>query len=297
MAISSAEKRIRAGLALTRILNAYLPVSIAQWVIRKSTERVSLTDGIQREAVNANGVPCEWLIPKAGRDEWVLLYIHGGGFIYGLSSLHLEMTAYLAKKMGIRVLMVDYRLAPEHPFPAALDNCVTAYRWLLQQGFPSDHIAIAGDSAGGNLTITTMLQLRDSDIPLPGAAACLSPVTDLSNKESLFQTQYDAVLHPRASRFMNASYLAGQDARNPLISPVFGDLQGLPPMLIHAGEEEILRDDAIRIAALAEEADVSVQLEIYPRMWHVWQLFLSLPQAVQSLDAIAHFIKRHLDET
>ncbi|MAU09290.1 MAG: hypothetical protein CL607_05670 [Anaerolineaceae bacterium] len=297
MAISPAEKRIRAGLALTRTLTAYVPVSIAQWGIRKSAERVSLGDNIQREAVNADGVRCEWLTPNDSLGDRVLLYIHGGGFIYGLTSMHLEMAAYLAKKIGIRVLMVDYRLAPEHPFPAALDDCVTAYRWLLQQGFAGDHIAIAGDSAGGNLTITTMLQLRDNDIPLPGAAACLSPVTDLSNKQGLFQQQYDAVLHPRATRFMNASYLAGQDARNPLISPVFSDLQGLPPMLIHVGEEEVLCDDAVRIATLAEEVGVSVQLEIYPRMWHVWQLFLSLPQAVQSLDAIAHFIDEHLDIT
>jgi len=297
MPISSTEKRIRAGLALTRTLTAYVPVSIAQWGIRKSAERVSLDDGTQREAVNADGVACEWLIPKGHRDDRVLMYIHGGGFIYGLTSMHLKMASYLAKKMGLRVFMVDYRLAPEHPFPAALDDCVTAYRWLLHQGFAGEHIAIAGDSAGGNLTITTMLQLRESDIPLPGAAACLSPVTDLSNKQGPFQQQYDAVLHPRATRIMNASYLAGQDARNPLISPIFGDLQGLPPMLIHVGEEEVLCDDAVRIATLAEEVGVSVQLEIYPRMWHVWQLFLSLPQAVQSLDAIAHFIEEHLDIT
>jgi acetyl esterase/lipase len=204
------------------------------------------------------------------------------------------MGAYLAQQMGMRVLMVDYRTAPKHPFPAALDDCVTAYRWLLKQGTVAQKIAVAGDSAGGNLTITMLMRVRDSGNSLPAAAACLSPVTDLTARANPRPGFKDPLLSPRAGKFYNQSYLGNNDARNPLISPVFGDLRGLPPLLVHAGEDEILRDDALRIAGVARSAGVDVRLEIYPRMWHVWQIFLSLPQAIQSLDDIAHFLKAHL---
>ena len=204
------------------------------------------------------------------------------------------MGAYLAQKMGTRILMVDYRTAPDHPFPAALDDCVTAYLWLLNQGILAQNIVVAGDSAGGNLTITMLMKLRDSGNSLPSAAACLSPVTDLTPRDNLRQGFKDPLLSPKAVKFYNQSYVGNNDAHNPLISPVFGSLRGLPPLLVHAGEDEALRDDALRITRLAESVGVDVRLEIYPRMWHVWQLHLTLPQAIQSLDDIAHFLKAHL---
>jgi acetyl esterase/lipase len=201
------------------------------------------------------------------------------------------MVATLAQKMGMRALMVDYRVAPDYPFPAPLNDCVTAYRWLLKQGIAAHNIVVAGDSAGGNLTITTMMKLRDSGDPLPAAAACLSPVANLSKRSSTLEEFNDPLLHPRAGRMFNKSYVAHNDPRDPLISPVFGDWHGLPPLLVHAGEDEFLREDAVRIEALAKAAGVDVRLEIYPRMWHVWQLFPALPQAVQSLGDIAGFLK------
>jgi epsilon-lactone hydrolase len=200
------------------------------------------------------------------------------------------MVAYLARKLGVRALLVDYRLAPDHPFPAALDDCVTAYRWLLKQGLAARHIVVAGDSAGGNLTLTTLMALRDSGDPLPAAAACLSPVADLTGGDR-FREFHDPLLHPRAARAADRAYVAGNNPRLPLISPVFGDWRGLPPLLIHAGEDEVLRADAVRVEALAREAGVDVRLEIYARMWHVWQINLALPQAVQSLDDIAQFLQ------
>ncbi len=154
---------------------------------------------------------------------------------------------------------------------------------------------VAGDSAGGNLTITSLMKLRENGDPLPAAAACLSPVTDLSNKTNLGKESKDLLLHPKAVNFFHEAYGADNDLRNPLISPVFGNLRGLPPLLVHAGEDEILREDAVRIASLAKSVDVGVRLEIYPRMWHVWQLHLTLPQAIQSLDDIAQFLKTHLE--
>jgi epsilon-lactone hydrolase len=295
MSQSSVERRIRAALPVVRLLQVYLPLSMARWGEKRSAERVKLPADIAHDVVSADGVRCEWLIPENRFDNQVLLYLHGGGFVYGLSFLHRRMVAYLAQKMGVRALMVDYRLAPVHAFPAGLDDCVTAYRWLLKEGIPAQNIVVAGDSAGGNLTITTLMKLRDSGDPLPAAAACISPVADLSGQGDLFSEVYDPVLHPRAARFYSRAYVGKNDACNPLISPAFGDWHGLPPLLIHAGEDEVLREDAVRSEALARAAGVDVRLEIYSRMWHVWQLYLSLPQAVKSLEDITRFLKSHLE--
>jgi acetyl esterase/lipase len=206
------------------------------------------------------------------------------------------MGAYLAQKMGVRILMVDYRLAPQYPFPAALDDCITVYCWLLKQAIPAQQITVACDSVGGNLTITLLMKLRDEGGILPAAAACLSPVTDLTARDNTPKDFKDPLLPAKAIKRYTRSYLGQNDARNPLISPVFGDLRGLPPLLVHVGEDEILKEDAVRITRLAESDGVEVRLEIYPRMWHVWQLNLGLPQAAQSLQEFAQFFNEHLGE-
>jgi monoterpene epsilon-lactone hydrolase len=295
MIISSIERKARASLPITRFMQTYIPLPVAHWLLKQGVARVRLGAGVIREAVSADGVPCEWVIPQNNPTEQVLLYIHGGGFVFGLTPPHLQMGAYLAQKMGMRVLMVDYRLAPEYPYPAALDDCVTAYHWLLKQDILAQNIVVAGDSAGGNLTVTMLMKLRDSGNSLPAAAACLSPVTDLTPRDNLREGFKDPLLPPKVVEFYNQSYVGNSDARDPLISPAFGNLRGLPPLLVHVGEDEILCDDAVRIASLAESVGVDVRLEIYPRMWHVWQINLTLPQAVQSLDDIAHFFKTHLE--
>jgi len=294
MTISSVERKARASLPIIRFVQVFLPLNVSRLLLKRGMARVQLEADVTREAVSADGVPCEWVIPQNSSTDQVLLYLHGGGFVLGLTPPHLHMVTHLAKKMGIPALMVDYRLAPEYPFPAALDDCVTAYRWLLKHGISAQNTVVAGDSAGGNLTITSLMKLRDDGEPLPAAATCLSPVTDLTNKDNAYQEFKDPLLPPKATRFYTRSYVGYHDARDPLISPVFGDLRDLPPLLIHAGEDEILRDDAVRIASLAKTADVDVRLEIYTRMWHVWQINLELPQAIQSLDDIAQYLKAHL---
>lgn len=290
----SIERKIRAGLPMIRFLQACLPLSVSRWLIKQGSKRVRLAAEVTREAASADGVPGEWIVPRNSPTDQVLIYLHGGGFVMGLTSLHIQMAAYLAQKMDVRILMVDYRVAPDYPFPAPLDDCVTAYRWLLKQGIPAQNMVIAGDSAGGNLTITSLMKLRDGGDPLPAAAACLSPVADLTNKDNLHKVFKDPLLPSKAVRFYNESYVGHSDARAPLISPVFGHWHSLPPLLVHAGEDEILRDDAIHVTSLAKAAGVDVRLEIYPRMWHVWQLYLTLPQAIQSLDDIARFLTSHL---
>ncbi len=294
MTSSSVERKIRSQLSVARFMQAYLPLAVERWLLKLSMTGVRLEAGVSREVVFANGVRCEWIIPKNNRPDQALIYLHGGGFVLGLTPLHLPMAAYLAQKMGLRVLMVDYRLAPDYPFPAALDDCVAAYRWLLKQGISPQNIVLAGDSAGGNLTVTSLMELRDSGDPLPTAAACLSPVADLTDRDNQQKGFKDPLLPPKAVKFYSKSYVGHSDAHNPLISPVFGNWNSLPPVLVHVGEDEILREDAIRISSLAKAAGVDVRLEIYPRMWHVWQLFLTLPQAAQSLDDIAQFLRSHL---
>ncbi|MCX7623243.1 MAG: alpha/beta hydrolase [Thermomicrobium sp.] len=291
------EERLRARLRFARVISAYLPLGLANWLIRQGARRAALPPGIRREEVSADAVRCEWLIPAGAPEDQVLLYLHGGGFVFGLSAQHVAMVAELARLLGRRALLVDYRLAPRHPWPAALEDCLAAYRWLLRQGFDAKRIVVAGDSAGGNLALTLAMALRDAGEPMPAAIACLSPVGDLAGSEERGRTEEDPVLHPRAIRRFNRSYVAGHDARNPLISPLYGDWHGLPPLLVHAGEDELLRDDAERIAERAQHAGVAVELEIYPRMWHVWQLSLELPQARDSLEKIAAFLQRHLEAT
>ncbi len=294
MVFSPTEQQIRAGLPLIRFMQTGIPLPLARLLIKQGMSRVDLGADLLHAGISADDVPCTWIVPQNHRPDQVLLYLHGGGFVFGMTPPHLQMGAYLAKKMGMRLLMVDYRLAPEAPFPAALADCFTSYRWLLDQGILPQNIVVAGDSAGGNLTITLLMKLRDSSMPLPAAAACLSPVTDLTLKAKGGRGFKDPLLPPKAVAFYTQAYVGSHDAHDPLVSPVYGDLHNFPPLLLHAGEDEILREDAVRIAALAKSAGVDVRLEIFPRMWHVWQINLSLPQARRSLDDIAQFFKKHL---
>jgi epsilon-lactone hydrolase len=296
--MSTAEERtIRTLLPLVRLSIAYLPLSAMRGLQRMGENAVKMAAGITRETISADGVPCEWIVPQGSSKDRVLLYLHGGGFVYGWMNAHRQMVAHLAQATGVRALCVDYRLAPEHPFPEPLDDCVAAYRWLLKQGISPQQIVIAGDSAGANLTLTTLLKLRDMGEPLPSAVVCLSPPTDLSNRDEFFRGVTDPLLHPKATTFFRLSYLGNNDPQNPLISPIYGDFHGMPPMLIHAGDDEFLRHDAQQLEKRVKEAGVDVRLEIYPRMWHVWQISLTLPQAQHSLADIAQFIKAHLGVT
>ena len=189
----------------------------------------------------------------------------------------------------------DYRLAPEHPFPAALEDCLGAYRWLLKGGSLPGDMVIVGDSAGGNLTLATLMSLRDAGDPLPDAAVCISPATDLEGTGESFWTKKDPLQTPEFVLAMVRHYASGQDLRSPLLSPHYGDLRGLPPLLIHAGGDEMFLSDATRLADKARAAGVDVSLVVWPRMWHVWHLLApSLPEARQAIDAIGAFVRERL---
>jgi len=202
------------------------------------------------------------------------------------------MLGHLCQAAACRALAVDYRLAPEAPFPAALEDCLTAYRWLLKTGTPADQIVIAGDSAGGNLTLTTMMALRDAGDPMPAGSVCISPMTDLACTGESFNTRKDALLTPKQARDFARYYAGEQDPRLPLISPCYGDLSGLPPLLIHAGGDETLLSDAQRLADRARAAGVDVRLDIWPHLWHVWHVYTPfMPEARQAVEAIGAFVR------
>ena len=260
-----------------------------------AANRVALADGVRTQRVRVGGIAGEWFTASDATDAPVILYIHGGGFVYGVSHLHRKLVAHLVKLTGGRALMIDYRLAPEHPFPAALDDCVAAYEALLAQGIASDRLVIAGDSAGGNLTLSTLISLRDKGSPLPAAGVCLSPPTDLrDHNDDKWTTEHDALLHPRAVRYFVDSYVGDNDASNPLLSLVLADLHGLPPLLVCAGGEETLCSDILRLADAASAQGAPLTLDIADRMWHVWQLFYpELPEAVRSVRQIAAFVTQH----
>jgi acetyl esterase/lipase len=251
--------------------------------------------GVEIQAVPERGNKGEWIVPTDAPERPVILYLHGGAWVLGWSAIHRRLVAHLCLDAGLRAFAVDYRVAPEHTYPAALDDCVAAYRWLVSSGIAPHDIVIAGDSAGGNLTLTTMMSLRDAGDPLPALGVCISPSTDLAGTGATFRTKKDLVMTPEFVLKMRGLYAAGQDMKSPLLSPLFGDLQGLPPLLVHAGGEEMLLSDATRLADAARDAGVDVTLAVWPGMWHVWHLMAPmLPEARQAIAAIAAFIRERL---
>jgi len=255
-----------------------------------------LPEGTQCTPVDANGVPCEWIWGGGSRDDRALLYLHGGGYVIGSINSHRGTVARLASAAGARGLAVDYRLGPEHPFPAAVEDATAAYRWLVDQGIEPARIAIAGDSAGGGLTIATLLSLRDAGDPLPAAGICISPWVDLEGSGESMQSKAD--VDPMVQRDgllrMADAYLGGADPRAPLASPLQADLAGLPPLLVQVGTNETLLDDSTRLAERAKAAGVDLELECWDEMIHVWHAFApALPEANQAISRIGeYFAKR-----
>jgi acetyl esterase/lipase len=212
-----------------------------------------------------------------------------------LYNLHRRLVAHICRAAGSRALALDYRLAPENPFPAALEDCVAGYGWLLRNGTLPQEAVIAGDSAGANLLLATLMLLRDRGHQLPAAAVCISPITDLESTGESFHRNEDPTVTVEFVLSTIRGYAHGQDLRLPLLSPYRGDLRGLPPILIHVGEDEMLLSDAMRLRDSACKAGVEASLTIWPRMWHVWHVFAPLlPEAKQAIDAIGVFIRERL---
>jgi acetyl esterase/lipase len=257
------------------------------------TRNAPLPDGARCEAVRVGDVRCEW-VTMPGAERGALLWLHGGGYCVGSLNTHRALVARLAGATGLRGFHVDYRLAPEHPFPAAVDDAVAAYRWLLGQGVAPHEIVVGGDSAGGGLTVATLLALRAAGDPLPAGGVCVSPWVDLEMSGDSMTTA--AHLDPMVQRDgllrMAEAYLAGHDPRAPLASPIHASLRGLPPLLVHVGTAETLLDDSIRLAQAAKAQGVDVTLDVWDDMIHVWHAFAPLlPEADAAIAKVGAWVR------
>ncbi len=262
-----------------------------------ATKRIRVPQGIRWEVEHADGVRVEWLNPPDAAPDAALLCLHGGGGVLGLYNSGRNMIGHLALSCRMRTLAVDYRLAPEYPFPAGLGDCVTIYRWLLTEGFRPERIFIAGDSMGGAMALATLLTIRDVGQPLPRGAVCISPNTDLtfSGKSMRFNAPRDALLSPQFARTVASLYVDGHNPCDPYVSPLMADLHGLPPILIQVGSDEILLDDSRRFRDCAVAAGVDVSLQVWSHMWHDWHLCApGLPEANEAIGQIARFVCAHI---
>lgn len=247
--------------------------------------------------VDAGGVPAEWTATPGAATDAALLYFHGGGYVIGSLASHRHLVVALGRAAGIRTLALDYRLAPEHVFPAAVDDALAGYRWLLAQGIAPSRIAIAGDSAGGGLSVALLLAIKAAGLPQPACAVVVSPWVDMemTGGSMASKAAHDPMVTKSGLEAWGGLYLNGADARSPLAAPVHGDLAGIAPLLIQVGSSETLLDDALLLASRAGHAEVEVSLEIAPEMIHVWHFFH--PVLTPARDAIARageFIRDHL---
>lgn len=245
------------------------------------------------------GLYAEWLRPDGAPADKVLLYLHGGAYVVGDCSTHRQMVSHIARSAGIAALVPEYRLAPEHPFPAAIDDAVGIYRALLADGFSPSDVFIAGDSAGGALSVATMLSLRHIGVPLPAAAVLLSPFLDItaSGETSLTRADQDPWFEAKDVPVVARHYCPGEpDLTHPLISPVFANVAGLPPTYIQVGDDEILLSDSTRFADKMNEAGREIELEIWPEMWHVFQIFVGkMPEARRAINRIGDYLKARIE--
>lgn len=249
--------------------------------------------------VDAGGTAAEWITTANSADERVLVYLHGGGFTLGSVHSHRDLIARLADGCGMRALGINYRRPPEHPFPAALEDVVTAWRWLLGQGIQAQNTAFVGDSAGGGLTMSALVAIRDAGLALPGAAALFSPWTDLTQSGESMTTRAadDPIATVEILNQMAATYLHSADATDWRASPLQADLQGLPPLLVQVGENEILYDDSARLVKRVLAAGGQAELECFDGMCHVFQIFASrLPQAQDAIDHACRFVRNTLSK-
>jgi epsilon-lactone hydrolase len=254
-------------------------------------------EGVKLTRLKIGEIPCEWVLAPGADPNLRLLYLHGGGWVSGTGGNYLPLAADISAAAKCAVLLPDYRLAPEHPFPAGLEDCVSAHDWLVAQGpngpAPAKATFIAGDSAGGNLTLATLLALRDRKRPLPAGGIALSPATDFTLTSESLKTVPDPIISARTMPEFRDRYLGKSDPHNPLASPVFGDYRGIPPLLIQVGEHEMLLDDSVRVAKKAREDGISVKLEVWPGMVHVFQV-RGLPESREAVEHIADFMRSHI---
>ncbi len=273
------------------------PVQQQRASLEKQVKHVPMPRHVDVQPITIGNLPAEWLRPAGVNDDQVVLYLHGGGYTLGSCHTHRALGARLAIASQTPVLIIDYRLAPEHPFPVALEDALAAYQWLIDPERPARLIAFAGDSAGGGLVIAAAIALRDQGDRLPAAIVCMSPWADLAvtGESMVTRAKADPLISRESSLYHAALYVAQHDPYAPLVSPVYADLHGLPPLLIQVGDREVLLSDSVRLADRARQVGVDATLEVWDGMWHVFQAYAPfLPEAQQAIDHVGAFISQHL---
>lgn len=256
-----------------------------------------LPEGVRFEAADYAGCNAEWVVPVGARSDKLVLYFHGGGFVMGSSQSHRGIVAGFMRRLGCRALVFDYRLAPEHPAPAAVEDGVAIYSWLLTEGYRPENIAFAGDSSGGGIELGALLKLKDEGLPLPAVCAAFSPCVDMTmaGESHLTRAKADPCTPPGMTETYLGYYVGEGDPLHPYASPLFGDLSGLPPLIIQVGNDETLRDDSVRLAQKARQAGVEVQAKVWPGMFHCFPLLAPMfPEATQALEEVCVFMRDKL---
>lgn len=284
-------------IALLRERNKNVPTSVEGMrdEFEQMMGRMPLDPGVTRENIHVGAMKAAWFTPGGCAPDEALLYLHGGGYVIGSIDTHAALTGNIARAAGMRAVSIDYRLAPEHKHPAAVEDSVTAYQWLLDQGYAAEKLVIAGDSAGGGLTVATLVALRDKGLPLPRAAAILSPWVDLEATGESMKTraEEDPLITPRSVVGFGRLYAGPDQLQSPLAAPLHADLTGLPRLLVQVGTAEVLLDDAIRIAERLEAAGVDTTLEVYEGMIHVWHFFSHVvDEGAEAIERVGNFLKR-----
>jgi acetyl esterase/lipase len=258
----------------------------------------TIPDDIELQEENIHNIHSEWVIPRGANTQHVVLYVHGGGYVSGSCHDHRGLVSKFAKNCGVTTLLFDYRLAPEHPFPNGLNDAVTVYQWLLDRGFKPGDIVLAGESAGGGLTLAMLLALKEQNIAMPAAAVAISPWTDLTCSSESYKTKSTVSVAPMNSWYVFSKYYIGDHPANlPLISPLFGDLHGLPPMFINSGEDDELFEDGKKFSVKAKKAGVDITFRAGKGMVHCYPLLAPFfKEATEAMREICDFIKRHLEK-
>ena len=291
-------RRALLNLLLRTTVKRHWPIDPDVAAMRARQTAMDLKFGVpdpeaRRTPQDCAGVAAEWIDVPESRPGRVLLYVHGGAWIFRFPITHAALAARWSHRLGTRTLMVDYRLAPEHRFPAAADDCHAAYRWLLAQGVAPRDIVLAGDSAGGNLALATMLAAKAAGEPLPSCAVLMSPVVDftLGGRSIVANEPHDPIFTLKSAIVLRSLYAAPERLLDPAASPLFGDFGGLPPLLFQVGSTEMLLDESTRAAAKAHASGVAVELEIWRAMPHVFQAIAKLPQAEAAMESAVRFVR------
>jgi len=275
------------------------PLEDQRAYLERQGRRVPVSREVKVQSTSIGPTHAEWLRPREARRDAALLYLHGGGYTMGSCNTHRALVARIAAAAGVSALLIDYRLAPEHPFPAALTDAKNAYGWLVHRGLEAGRIAVIGDSAGGGLAAALAVGLRDQGQPLPGALVCMSPWLDLTMSGETMKTcaRADPLITWETSVLNARRYVGDHHPKEPLISPLFANPAGLPDMYIQVGQHEVLRSDSERFATSARQAGVNVRFEVWPGMWHVWHAWAPwVPEAGRAIRLIGGFVRERLGE-